>query len=216
MSEPRPLPHGQCSDDDAHNSVRTLDEMSGQRPLPHSQYLDDDAHNSAQGTVEPKTNREPTSNLLQERVQQQANPPSLPSPSPPSVSAGFRGGHDHLTPLHSTLGATLREEGEIGGRTVQEASYSPLPSPSTPVDSAGPPHSQHARGGQDHPTTLHRPNADLRDEEKFGGLADVDELRMELQKQKKLLKKVKDEAESELAAAQRREEAAQRREEVAL
>jgi len=184
--------------------------------LPHSQYLDDDAHNSAQGTVEPKTNREPTSNLLQERMQQQANPPTLPSPSPPSVSAGFRGGHDHLTSLHFNHGATLRDQGEIGDRTVQEASYSPLPSPSSPVATAGPQHSQHARGRQDHPTTLHRPNADLRDEEKFGGLADVDELRMELQKQKKLLKKVKDEAESELAAAQRREEAALREKEAAL
>ncbi|GMI09798.1 hypothetical protein TrVE_jg7395 [Triparma verrucosa] len=186
--------------------------MSGQRPLTHGQYGDDD---SAQGTFEQKTNREPTSNLLQERVQQQANPPTLPSPSPPSVSAGFQGGHDHPTSLHSTLGATLRDEGEIGDRTVQEASYSPLPSPSTPIDSARPPHSQHARGGQDHPTT-HHSNAALRDEGKFGGLADVDELRMELQKEKKLLKKVKDEAESELAAVQRREEAAQRREEAAL
>ncbi|GMH96223.1 hypothetical protein TrST_g8694 [Triparma strigata] len=79
----------------------------------------------------------------------------------------------------------------------------------------GPPHSQHDRGGQDHPTTLHRPNAALRNEGKIGAL-NVDELRMELQKQKKLLKKVKDEAESELAAAQRREEAALKREEDAL
>ena len=39
---------------------------------------------------------------------------------------------------------------------------------------------------------------------------------MELQEQKKLLKKVKDEAESELEASLRREEAAQRREEAAL
>ncbi|GMH82827.1 hypothetical protein TrVE_jg2134, partial [Triparma verrucosa] len=137
--------------------------MSESRPLTHGQYVDADAHSSAQGTVESKTNREPTSNLLQERAQQQATSPTLPSPSPPSVSTGPQGAHDHPTPLDS-LGATLRDEGEIGGRTVHL-------------------------------------------------------LRMELEKEKKL----KDEAESELAAerllkeaTQRREEAAQRREEAAL
>ena len=71
------------------------------------------------------------------------------------------------------------------------------------------------QGGQDHPTTIHCPNADLRDEGEFLGLT-VDELRMELQKQKKLLKKVKDEAESELAALRSREEAALREKEAAL
>ncbi|GMH83939.1 hypothetical protein TrST_g13115 [Triparma strigata] len=88
--------------------------MSELRPLTHGQYGDDDAHSSAQGTVEnneePKTNREPTSNLLQESTQQLATSPTPPSPSPSSVSAGPQGGRIHPTPLHSTLGGPTFQE----------------------------------------------------------------------------------------------------------
>ncbi|GMH69742.1 hypothetical protein TrST_g3800 [Triparma strigata] len=102
---------------------------------------------------------------------------------------------------------------EVEFLRLQQATSTPLTSPSPPAASAGLPHD--LQGGQDHPTTLHRTNADLRNEGKLGAL-NIDELRMELQTQKKLLKKVKDEAESEVAAALRREEAALRREEAAL
>ncbi|GMH82415.1 hypothetical protein TrST_g12581 [Triparma strigata] len=105
---------------------------------------------------------------------------------------------------------------EVEFLRLQQVTSTPLPSPSPPVASAGSPHSQRdLQGGQDHPTTLHRTNADLRDEENHGAL-NVRELRMELQTQKKLLKKVKDEAELELAASLRREEAALREKEAAL
>ncbi|GMH96394.1 hypothetical protein TrVE_jg1489 [Triparma verrucosa] len=96
--------------------------MSELRPLTHGQYGNDDVHNSAQGTVknneDPKTNREPTSNLLQDSTQQLATSPSPPSPSPKSVSAGPQGAHYHRTSLQSTHHASLQEEGEIGGRTI--------------------------------------------------------------------------------------------------
>ena len=89
--------------------------MSELRPLTNGQYGDDDARNSAQGTVEnnedPKTNFEPTLNLLQDSTQQLPTSPIIPSPSPPSVSADPQGGHNHPSSLHSTLGATLNDEG---------------------------------------------------------------------------------------------------------
>ncbi|GMH84358.1 hypothetical protein TrVE_jg5944 [Triparma verrucosa] len=76
--------------------------MSEPRPLTLAQHVDDHAHNSAQGTVDPKTNREPT--------QQQATSPPLPSPSPPVASAGpsnsqhdLQGGQEHPSTLHRTI-----------------------------------------------------------------------------------------------------------------
>ncbi|GMI07358.1 hypothetical protein TrVE_jg10068 [Triparma verrucosa] len=96
--------------------------MSELRSLTHGQYDDDGVHNSVQRHVEqnedPKTNREPTSNLLQESTQQQATSPITPSLSPPSVSADPQVGRDHPTALHCTHHASLQDEGEIGGQTV--------------------------------------------------------------------------------------------------
>lgn len=94
--------------------------------------------------------------------------------------------------------------------TQQLATSPTLSSPSSLSVSLGP------QGAHDNPTPLHSTHhASLQDEGKIGGLT-VQELMTELEKQKQLLKKVKDEAESELAAALRREEAALNEKEAAL
>ena len=91
----------------------------------------------------------------------------------------------------------LRQE---SARQSQPTSPSPIPSQSPPSVSTSP------QGAHDHPTPLHSScHAFLHDGEEIGGLT-VHQLRMELDKKKKL----KDEAESELAAERLVKEAALR------
>ncbi|GMH81573.1 hypothetical protein TrST_g8901 [Triparma strigata] len=129
-------------------------------------------------------------------------------------SAGFDEEHNGAQNIASEFNKNLSVNDETVSNHEaprQQASYSPLPAPSPSRVSSGP------HGAQDHPTqhlqsTLH---ATLPDEGNFGGLT-VHQLRIELQEHKKFLKKVKEEAESELAVSRSREEAALKEKEAAL
>ncbi|GMI10087.1 hypothetical protein TrVE_jg4413 [Triparma verrucosa] len=113
-------------------------------------------------------------------------------------------GDDDLQ-MNSTKTIPELEEEEL--KKYDELSSDPLQEKEALRQATSPPAGPHATGGQDHPTTLHHTNNDLHDDREVSAL-NVNELRMELQKKKKLLKKVKDEAASELAAERLLKEAA--------